>query len=57
MEIMLVVGLTGVIGAIAVPMMANSLAFFRLSGDARSASNATSVAKMRAAAVFGHERL
>jgi prepilin-type N-terminal cleavage/methylation domain-containing protein len=57
MEIMLVVALTGIIGAIAVPMMANSLAFFRLSGDARSTSNATSVAKMRAASVFGRERL
>jgi prepilin-type N-terminal cleavage/methylation domain-containing protein len=57
MEIMLVVALTGVIGAIAVPMMANSLAFFRLSGDARSASNATALAKMRAASVFGHERV
>ena len=56
-EMLLVVGLTGVVGAIAVPMMANSLAFFRLSGDARSMANATALAKMRAASVFGRERV
>jgi prepilin-type N-terminal cleavage/methylation domain-containing protein len=56
-EIMVVVGLIGVVSAIAVPMMGNALGFFRLSGDARSTANAISLAKMRAAAVFGRVRL
>ena len=57
MEIMLVLAVTGVVAAIAVPMMSNQLAYYRLSGDARSTANATGLAKMRAASVFGHERL
>jgi prepilin-type N-terminal cleavage/methylation domain-containing protein len=56
-EIMFVVALTGVIAAIAIPMMGNSLGFFRLSGDARSVSNAMALAKMRAASVFGKVRV
>ena len=56
-EIMVVVGLVGVVSAIAVPMMANSLRFFRLSGDARSTANSLALAKMRASAVFGRVRL
>jgi prepilin-type N-terminal cleavage/methylation domain-containing protein len=56
-EILVVVGLIGVVSAIAVPMMGNSLKFFRVSGDARSTSNAMALAKMRAAAVFGRVRL
>lgn len=56
-EILFVVALTGVIAAIAVPMMGNSLGFFRLSGDARSVSNQIALAKMRAAAVFGRVRV
>lgn len=56
-EIMFVVALTGVIAAIAVPMMGNSLGFFRLSGDARNVSNAIALSKMRAAAVFGRVRV
>ena len=54
---MVVVGLIGVVSAVAVPMMGNALGSFRLSGDARSAANAISLAKMRAAAVFGRVRL
>jgi Tfp pilus assembly protein FimT len=57
MEIMLVLGVTGVVAAIAVPMVGNNLAYYRLSGDARSVANATGLGKMRAASVFGHERL
>ena len=49
-EIMIVVGLIGVISVIAVPMFAGALANFKLSGDARSVSNATAGAKLRAAA-------
>jgi prepilin-type N-terminal cleavage/methylation domain-containing protein len=56
-EMMFVVALTGVVAAIAVPMMANSLGFFRLSGDARSTANSIALAKMRAAAVFGRVRV
>ena len=57
MEIMLVLAVTGIVSAIAVPMIGNNLAYYRLSGDARSVSNATALGKMRAASVFGHERL
>jgi prepilin-type N-terminal cleavage/methylation domain-containing protein len=56
-ELMVVVALTGVVAAISVPMMGNSLGFFRLSGDARSTASAVSLGKMRAAATFGRVRL
>ena len=56
-EILFVVALTGVIAAIAVPMMGNTLGFFRLTGDARSISNSIALAKMRAASVFGRVRV
>lgn len=52
LETVFVVGLIGVISVIAVPMVANTLADFRLSGDARSVSNTIAVAKMRAASNF-----
>jgi hypothetical protein len=55
--VLLVVGLTTVIAAIAVPMMKNSLGDFRLSGDARGLSNAVSLAKLRAASDFSQARL
>ena len=57
LETMIVVGLIGVISAIAVPMFGNVLAFFRVSGDARSTSNEIALSKMRAAAVFSKVRL
>ena len=57
MEIMIVVALTGVLAAIALPMMGRSVGFYRLSGDARSAASAVALAKMRAAAVFGRVRM
>jgi prepilin-type N-terminal cleavage/methylation domain-containing protein len=57
LEIMIVVGLVGVVAAIAVPMMSNSIGFYRLSGNARSAANAVALGKMRAASVFGRVRL
>jgi prepilin-type N-terminal cleavage/methylation domain-containing protein len=56
-EILVVVGLIGVVSAIAAPMMANALGFFRLSGDARSTSNSIALAKMRASSVFGRVRM
>ncbi len=57
MELLIVVGLTGVIAAIAVPMMSNTLGDFRLRGDARGLSNAVSLTKMRSAADFTQARL
>jgi prepilin-type N-terminal cleavage/methylation domain-containing protein len=56
-ELVMVVGLVGVISAIAVPMMKNTLGDFSLSGDARSLSNAVSFAKLRAAASFSQARV
>jgi len=57
LETLFVVALIGIISAIAVPQLSNSLAYFRLSGDARSVSNAVAVAKMRAASNFSRTRL
>jgi Tfp pilus assembly protein FimT len=57
LETIFVLGIIGVIGAIAVPQLANSLAYFRISGDARSVSNAIAVTKMRAASNFSKTRL
>jgi Tfp pilus assembly protein FimT len=56
-ETLFVVALTGVIAAIAVPMMTNTLGDFRLSGDAHGLLNAVSLAKLRAAANFSQARL
>src|SRR4051794_10610233 len=56
-ETLIVVGLIGVVSAIAVPMFGNAIANFRVSGDARSVSNAMAVAKMRAASNFSRVRL
>ncbi len=57
LETLFVVAIVGVIAAIAVPQLGNSLAYFRISGDARSVSNAIAVTKMRAAANFSKTRL
>jgi prepilin-type N-terminal cleavage/methylation domain-containing protein len=56
-EMIIVVGLTCVVAAISIPMMGNTLGYLRLSGDARSASNAIALSKMRASSVFGRVRL
>jgi prepilin-type N-terminal cleavage/methylation domain-containing protein len=56
-ELLLVVAIVGVLAAIAIPMSGNSLRYLKLSGDARDLSNATSLAKMRAAAKFSRSRL
>jgi hypothetical protein len=53
----MVVGIVGVISAIAVPMMKNTLGDFSLSGDARALSNAVSLAKLRAASSFSQARV
>jgi prepilin-type N-terminal cleavage/methylation domain-containing protein len=57
LEIVVVLGVIAVIAAIAVPMFGNTLAEFRLSGDARSVSNTIAVAKMRAASAFTRVRV
>src|SRR5262245_32267813 len=56
-ETLFVVGLIGVVSAIAAPMVGNALGYFRLSGDARSTANAIALAKMRASSVFGRVRI
>jgi prepilin-type N-terminal cleavage/methylation domain-containing protein len=56
-ELLMVVGIMGVIAVIAVPMSGNSIRYLKLSGDARDVANATAVAKMRAAAKFTQSRL
>lgn len=56
-EMMMVVAIIGVLAAITVPMSGNALRYLKLSGDARDLSNATAVAKMRAAAKFTQARL
>ena len=56
-EILIVVGLIGVVSAIAAPMMANSLRYYRLSGDARSTANGLALSKMRAASIYGRTRM
>ena len=57
LEIMFVVGLMGVISAIAIPMASNELNYLRLSGDARNLTNALTLTKMRAAATFTQARV
>jgi Tfp pilus assembly protein PilE len=57
MEIMIVVALIGILTTMAAPMFNGAIQSFRLSGDARNVSNATAVAKMRAAAEFSRVRL
>jgi prepilin-type N-terminal cleavage/methylation domain-containing protein len=57
LEIIVVVGIIGVVSAIAIPMTANTLANFRVSGDARGAANAVALAKMRAASIFSKVRV
>jgi prepilin-type N-terminal cleavage/methylation domain-containing protein len=56
-ELMMVVAIMGVLVAITVPMSGNTIRYLKLSGDAREISNATAVAKMRAAAKFTQSRL
>lgn len=56
-EMMMVVGIIGVLAVISVPMTGNALRYIKISGDARDLSNAAAVAKMRAAAKFTKSRL
>jgi len=56
-ETLVVVGLMALVSGIAMPMFGNTVGYFRLSGDARSVSNAIAVAKIRAAANFTQVRI
>jgi prepilin-type N-terminal cleavage/methylation domain-containing protein len=56
-ELMMVVLLIGILGAIAIPMSGSTVKYLKLAGDARDLSNAAGVAKMRAAAKFTKARL
>jgi len=57
LEVLMVLGITTVVAAIAVPMMKNTIGDFKLSGDARAITNAVSLAKLRAASDFTQARL
>jgi len=56
-ELLMVVGIVGVVSAMAVPMIKNTLGDFSLSGDARALSNSVSLAKLRAASSFSQARV
>jgi prepilin-type N-terminal cleavage/methylation domain-containing protein len=56
-ETLFVVGITGIVAAIAIPMMNNAIDSMRLEGDARSITNALAVTKLRAASTFSKSRL
>jgi len=54
---MVVVGLIGIVSAISMPIVEQTIASFRLVGSARSVTNALAVAKIRAASSFTRVRL
>jgi prepilin-type N-terminal cleavage/methylation domain-containing protein len=56
-ELLVVIGISTVAAAIAVPMMGNTIGNFRLNGDANSLRNAVSLTKLRAASDFSKSRL
>lgn len=56
-ELLMVLAIMGVLAAVTVPMSGNTIRFLKISGDARELSNATAVAKMRAAAKFTQARV
>jgi prepilin-type N-terminal cleavage/methylation domain-containing protein len=57
LETLFVVALIGIISVMAMPMVGNTLADFRVSGDVRGAANAVALSKMRAASKFSRVRL
>jgi prepilin-type N-terminal cleavage/methylation domain-containing protein len=56
-EILVTAAIIGIVAAIAVPMVGNAMASLRISGDAHDVSNATALAKMRAASDFTRARI
>jgi prepilin-type N-terminal cleavage/methylation domain-containing protein len=57
LELLLVVGMIGIISAIAVPMYDRTVSGYRTIGAARGLSNAIAVGKIRAAATFRRVRI
>ncbi|MCC7417104.1 MAG: prepilin-type N-terminal cleavage/methylation domain-containing protein [Acidobacteria bacterium] len=57
LELLIVVAITMVVAAIALPMTGSSIGGFRLQGDARSVASAVQLTKLRAAADFTKARL
>jgi Tfp pilus assembly protein FimT len=57
LELLVTLGIVGVVAAGTVPATTRTLADLRLRGDARSVHNAVALAKMRAAARFTRERV
>jgi prepilin-type N-terminal cleavage/methylation domain-containing protein len=57
LELLLVVGLIGVISAVAVPMFDRTVSGYRTIGAARGLTNAIAVGKIRAAATFRRVRI
>jgi prepilin-type N-terminal cleavage/methylation domain-containing protein len=57
LEMLAVTGVMGVLAGIAVPMVGNLLANFRINGDARTLTNTLSLARMHAAGNFSRTRL
>jgi prepilin-type N-terminal cleavage/methylation domain-containing protein len=56
-ELMLAIGILGVLFALGMPMLTTAIDSFRIAGDGRTIANAVAVAKMRAAATFTRGRL
>ena len=56
-ELLVTLAVVASAAAIALPMVGNLLANIRISGDTRAISNTTSIAKMRAAALFTSSRI
>ena len=57
LEVLIVTGFIGVLSAIAIPMTANSVRYFRISSDTRSISGLISLAKLRAASSLSRTRV
>ena len=57
LEVLFAAAISATLAAVAIPMSRNSVGYFRLSGDARSVSNAVALTKMRAASAFSQARL
>ena len=57
MELLFMLAITGIISAMAVPMMSKTASNFRLSGGAHGLASAVSVAKLRAASAFTQARV
>jgi len=56
-DLLVVLGLVGIMSAMAVPMVGSSSRGFRLKGDAQALTNMVSLAKMRAASLYTRTRL